>query len=138
MKAAILSSNHDELERLLSAGHDGGHDVFAERVRALSRLKRGEIGDALRVLRRVRHPPDASPSARCQSALALGIAYAAAARYEESLLEGLTALARAREGADPRGVHASLAFLARLYHAMARPEEASRLREAATDITIAQ
>jgi len=135
IKGAIMSSNHDELERLLSNGENG--DTFAERVRALSRLKRGEIGDALRVLRRVRHAPDASPQARCQTALALGIAYAASSRFEESLLEGLTALARAREAGDPRGIHASLAFLARLYHAMQRTEEAAQLREAATEITMA-
>ena len=134
LKGAIMSSNHDELERLLSNGENG--DTFAERVRALSRLKRGEIGDALRVLRRVRHAPDASAQARCQTALALGIAYAASSRFEESLLEGLTALARAREAGDPRGIHASLAFLARLYQAMQRTEEASQLREAATEITI--
>jgi hypothetical protein len=137
MKDAIMSSNHDELERLLASGESGNGDGFAERVRALSRLKRGEIGDALRVLRRVRHSPDAGPSARCQTALALGIAYAASSRFEESLLEGLTALARAREAGDPRGVHASLAFLARLYHAMSRTEEATQLREAAAEITIA-
>lgn len=137
MKEAIMSSNHDELERLLSSGESGNGDGFAERVRALSRLKRGEIGDALRVLRRVRHSPDAGPSARCQTALALGIAYAASSRFEESLLEGLTALARAREAGDPRGIHASLAFLARLYQAMSRTEEATQLREAAAEITIA-
>lgn len=137
VKAAIMGSDHEELERLLAVGHEATGDVFAERVRALSRLKRGEIGDALRVLRRVRHAPDASPSARCQTALSLGIAYAASSRFEESLLEGLTALARAREGGDPRGIHASLAFLARLYQGMARPEEASQLREAAAEITMA-
>ncbi len=136
IKAAIMSTNHDELERLLSTGQESSGEAFAERVRALSRLKRGEIGDALRVLRRVRHAPDASPSARCQTALSLGIAYAASSRFEESLLEGLTALARAREGGDPRGIHASLAFLARLYQGMARTEEAKQLREAAADITI--
>lgn len=135
IKGAIMTSNHDELERLLSSGENG--DTFAERVRALSRLKRGEIGDALRVLRRVRHAPDASAQARCQTSLALGIAYAASSRFEESLLEGLSALARAREAGDPRGIHASLAFLARLYHAMQRTEEASQLREAAAEITIA-
>jgi hypothetical protein len=136
IKAAIMSTNHDELERLLSTGQESSGEAFAERVRALSRLKRGEIGDALRVLRRVRHAPDASPSARCQTALSLGIAYAASSRFEESLLEGLTALARAREGGDPRGIHASLAFLARLYQGMARVEEAKQLREAAADITV--
>jgi len=85
----------------------------------------------------VRHSADVGPGTRSQSALALAIAYAAASRFEESLLEGLTALARAREAGHPRGEHACLTFLGRLYAMMSRPEEASRLREAAAGVTFA-
>lgn len=135
LRAALQSNQHDQLERLLASANVG--DVLAERVRAIARLRRGETGEALRGLRRVRHSADVGPGTRSQSALALAIAYAAASRFEESLLEGLTALARAREAGHPRGEHACLTFLGRLYAMMSRPEEASRLREAAAGVTFA-
>lgn len=134
LRVAVQAGQLEPLERLL-AGSVG--EVLAERVRALARLKRGETGEALRVLRRVRHPPDTGPGPRSQSALALAVAYAAAQRFEEALLEGLTALARSREAGHSRGEYACLTFLGRLYAMMARPEEAAQLREAAAGVTIA-
>ena len=135
LRAALQANQQDQLERLLSSAGVG--DVLAERVRAIARLRRGETGEALRGLRRVRHGPEVGAGTRSQSALALAIAYAAASRFEEALLEGLTALARAREAGHPRGEHACLTFLGRLYAMMSRPEEASRLREAAAGVTVA-
>jgi hypothetical protein len=97
-------------------------------MRAMARLGRGDIGDALRVLRRTRS--ELAPSdhrRRCQTSLALGLALSVAGRPQEALLEGMDALARARQIGDARGATACLAFLAKLYTSVQRPSEAERL-----------
>jgi hypothetical protein len=100
-------------------------------MRAMARLGRGDIGDALRVLRRTRSKLDSSDHRRrCQTSLALGVALSVAGRSEDALLEGLDALARARQVGDTRGVDACLAFLARLYAAVDRQADAAMLRQA--------
>ena len=68
-----------------------------------------------------------SPAVLCQACVALGVALAAADRVEEALLEGLEALARAREEDNERGATAALAFLAKTFHQAERPDEARRL-----------
>lgn len=52
---------------------------------------------------------------QCQAALALALAQQTAGRPDEALLEGLDALARAREARDSRAQAACLAFLAKLF-----------------------
>jgi hypothetical protein len=74
---------------------------------------------------------DASPRARCHASLALGVALAMAGRCDEALLEGMDALARAREGNDMKGTQACLAFLAKLYATTGRMQAADRLRNIA-------
>jgi hypothetical protein len=86
---------------------------LADRVR---RLARGEQGSA----------PAAT---RCQAALALAMTLAIAGRPEEALLEALDALARAREGQDPKAVGACMALLAKLYSSAGMTSEAASLRE---------
>jgi hypothetical protein len=61
----------------------------------------------------------APASARCHASLALGVALALAGRPDEALLEGMDALARAREAASARAETACLAFLRKLDPGMA-------------------
>src|SRR5260370_751216 len=98
-------------------------------MRAMARLGRGDIGDALRVLRRTRQQLDpADHRRRCQTSLALGVALSVAGRPQEALLEGMDALARARQIDDERGAQACLAFLAKLYTSVSREADGERLR----------
>lgn len=132
-KEALLGADTASLERWVdSLGATGEHPLLADRMRAMARLSRGEIGDALRVLKRARAslPKDAS-ALRCQTSLALGMALAVAGRSEEALLEGLDALSRARQAQDVRGTAACLAFLAKLFSSVDRAEDAARLRMSA-------
>ncbi len=107
----------------------GESAAFTGRMRAMEQLGRGDIGDALRVLRRTRAQLDPSDHRRrCQTSLALAVALSVAGRPQEALLEGLDALARARQVGDDRGAKACLAFLAKLYSSVSRDEEAELLR----------
>ncbi len=91
----------------------------------------GKIPEILR-LRALKSGADtASLAARCQASLGLGVALASAGRVEEALLEGLEALARAREEENERGLEACLAFLAKIFARVSRPDEARRLGMAA-------
>jgi hypothetical protein len=130
-KEALLGADMRALERwtegLRATGKPGR---FAERMQAMVRLARGDVGEALRVLRSVRAElhDGASAAQRCQASLALGFALAVANRPDEALLEALDALSRARESDDEKGAHACLAFLAKLYASVDRGEDAARLR----------
>src|SRR5262249_23838173 len=105
-KEALLGADTHALERwtegLRATGERGR---FAERMEAIVRLARGDVGEALRALRAARAELDASASAaqRCQASLALGFALAVAHRPDDALLEGLDALSRARESGDDKG-----------------------------------
>jgi hypothetical protein len=112
----------------------GEHDRLAERIEALARISRGQVGEALRSLRALRDDGNAngvSRATRAQTTLALGLALAAANRPDDALLEGLDALARAREGGDARAAGVCLAFLAKLYGRAQRKEDAGALAAAA-------
>ena len=128
-KEALLSADNAALERWVDGLKAAGESpMFTERMRALSKLGRGDIGDALRVLRRTRSSLDPSDhKQRCQTSLALGVALSVAGRPQEALLEGMDALARARHAEDEHGALACLAFLAKLYTAQGR-EEVETLR----------
>jgi hypothetical protein len=121
-KEALLSADNAALERWVDGLRAaGGSPTFTERLGALSRLGRGDIGDALRVLRRLRSGLDPKDHRlRCQTSLALGLALSVAGRQQEALLEGMDALARARHIDDDRGAQACLVFLAKLYSAAGR------------------
>ncbi len=128
-REAIRSADAKGLERAVEELQaKGAKPLLAERMRAIARIGRGEIGDALRVLRRTREalPPE-EHAARCQTSLALGVTLSVGGRPAEALLEGLDALARARESNDERGTRACLAFLAKLYASVGRIEDAARL-----------
>lgn len=132
-RRALLADDDGSLERLVDGLRAAGESpVLTERMRAMARLGRGDVGDALRALRRTRAELDPSDvRRRCQTSLALGIVLSVAGRPEEALLEGMDALARAREEGDAHGVRACLAFLAKLYASVARETDSGRLREAA-------
>ena len=123
-KEALLSADNAALERWVDGLTAAGESpMFTERLRALSRLGRGDIGDALRVLRHTRSSLDPTDhKQRCQTSLALGVALSVAGRPQEALLEGMDALARARHAEDEHGAIACLAFLAKLYTAQGREE----------------
>jgi hypothetical protein len=111
----------------------GEHDRLAERIEAIGRLTRGQVGEALRSLRSRRDEMTlASPAMRAQGSLALGLGLASANRPDEALLAGLDALARAREGGDARAAAACLAFLAKLYGRAQRKDDAAMLSAAAS------
>lgn len=131
-KDALLSADNAALERWVDGLRATGESpIFTERMRAMARLGRGDIGDALRVLRRTRSKLEPSDHRRrCQTSLAIGVALSAAGRPQEALLEGMDALARAKQTGDDQGSRACLAFLAKLYSSVQRHEEAEALRNA--------
>jgi hypothetical protein len=131
-KDALLAADNAALERWVDGLRAAGESpLFTERMLAMARLGRGDIGDALRVLRRTRAQVAAEDhKTRCQTSLALGVALSVAGRQQEALLEGLDALARARQAGDTHGANACLAFLAKLYTSVGQTEQAARLRAA--------
>ncbi|MCW5837603.1 MAG: hypothetical protein KIS78_34740, partial [Labilithrix sp.] len=130
-KEALLAADDASLERWVDGLRAAGESpAYTERMRAMAWLGRGDIGDALRVLRRSRAELDPKDHRRrCQASLALGVALSVAGRPEEALLEAMDALARARQTADERGAKACLAFLAKLYTSVSREAEATLLRD---------
>jgi hypothetical protein len=135
-KDALIGGDANSLEKwsegLMATGEK---DNFAERMRAMARLSSGRVGDALRALGTARKNADATtPTKRCQAALALAVGFAFAGRTDEALLEGLDALARAREGKDDRAARACLAFLAKLYTSVGRTADATHLSVAASHL----
>lgn len=127
---ALHAADNAALERWADGLEMTSESVaFTERMRAMEQLGRGDIGDALRALRKTLSQLDPNDHRRrCQTALALGVALSVAGRPQEALLEGLDALARARQVDDERGAKACLAFLAKLYSSVSRDEDADRLR----------
>jgi hypothetical protein len=105
-----------------------------DRVRALSQGEgRGDSGEVLSELRRARARAEGGPAvARCQAALALAMTLFIAGRLQESLLEGLDALARGREAHDAKAVAACQALLAKLYACAGYPDAAAQLKSEAT------
>ena len=95
------------------------------RLDAISALSKGAVAQALRVLREgVAAANQGPPAARSRALLAHAIGLAIAGRPTEALLEALGALARAREGAEPKGEQACARFLERLATAAGHPEAA--------------
>ena len=116
-RAALVSGNAQSLQRLSEGLRaTGEHDALADRMRAMARLSRGQIEDAIRALRHSRVGAMNEPAGvQCQASLALAFALATAGQPDDALLEGLDALARAREANDSRAQAACLAFLAKLF-----------------------
>lgn len=102
-----------------------GPSLRAERIEALAYLERGETGQALRLLRSAKErAQELGAGPRCRAALGYGVGLAAAGRASEALLEGLEALARAREAEDASGERACARFIARLTAGAGHDQEA--------------
>jgi hypothetical protein len=131
-REALVAGNAKNLQRLSEGLRaTGEHEVLADRMRAMARLSRGQVGEALRALRQTRMLSEAEPaSVRCQAALALAFALSLSGRPDDALLEGLDALARAREGEDRKAQGACLAFLAKLFTRVGDKNGAARITEA--------
>jgi len=87
-----------------------------ERVGALVELQRGKQADAVRTLRNACEQARTWPAIeRARSHLAYALGLAGTGRPLEALVEGLEALARAREAGDGKAEQACLSFLRRLY-----------------------
>ncbi|MGK3989806.1 hypothetical protein WME99_42580 [Sorangium sp. So ce136] len=124
-KQALVQGDLRTLERLVGElRRTGEHADLVERMSGLVSLGRGAKDDALRRFR-VAAEVEASPAQRARALLAYGVALAAAGRTEGALLEGLSALARAREADDRRGEQACARFLAQLAAATGH-EDAAR------------
>jgi hypothetical protein len=84
-------------------------------------------------LEQERHQAESKPPAeRCRASVALAMALAAVGRPEETLIEAIAALARAREADDPKAQAACYALLAKLYAAVGKIDAASELRTLAS------
>ncbi|XYH99017.1 hypothetical protein ACMHYB_04425 [Sorangium sp. So ce1128] len=124
-RQALVQGDRRTLERLVGElRRTGEHADLVERMSGLVSLGRGAKDDALRRFR-IAAEAEASPAQRARALLAYGVALAAAGRTEGALLEGLSALARAREAEDRRGEQACARFLAQLAAATGH-EEAAR------------
>ena len=128
-RRALVSGNVRALQQSSEALRaTGEHDALADRMRALARLSRGQIEEAIRALRQSRAVATSEPAAvQCQAALALAFALQTAGRPDEALLESLDALARAREACDSRAQAACLAFLAKLFARVGASNGARRI-----------
>ncbi|WP_438007864.1 hypothetical protein WME89_03580 [Sorangium sp. So ce321] len=124
-RQALVQGDLRTLERLVGElRRTGEHADLVERMSGLVSLGRGAKDDALRRFR-IAAEVEASPAQRARALLAYGVALAAAGRTEGALLEGLSALARAREAEDRRGEQACARFLAQLAAATGH-EDAAR------------
>ncbi len=123
---ALRHGDHAAMEVLASELRDEGtQHVVADRLEGMANLARGQVTEALRRLRSSKDgAKKLSPRDRSRAALALGVALASAGRATEALLEGLEALARAREAGDARGEQACARFLAQLSQASGHDEAA--------------
>jgi PleD family two-component response regulator len=111
---------------------DGSQAVIADRLEGMAHLARGQLSEALRRLEHAKESAAVlSAGDRSRAALALGVALATAGRGTEALLEGLEALARAREAGDTRGEIACARFLSQLSLAAGSPDAAERWAEVA-------
>lgn len=115
LSSALRRRDADSLQALARAAREQDANQAADRLEAIAELAEGKSGEALRKLRRAKDKAQSEdPSARCRAALALGLALAAAGRPYEAALEGIEAVARAREGSDERGERACARFLSQV------------------------
>lgn len=103
-----------------------------ERRQGMEALSKGDVVEALVALRRgVEKTMSAPPEERARALLAHSVALSAGGDEKEALLEGLEALARAREARDRRGEEACARFLATLTEKAGRGDLALTWRRVA-------
>ena len=113
---ALRQNDLSAIDQLVASLRASGEQPqLADRLEALSALARGEMGNALRLLRGANErAKKGDPQECCRAALGLAIGLAAAGREQDALLETLRALAKAREVKDPRGERACARMLSQL------------------------
>lgn len=106
-----------------------GAPSYADRIRALGRIKKGDLHEAIRLLRSARATIAAGDLAeRCRTSLALGFALLASGRPEEALLEASDALARAREKLDMRAENAAIGLITKIFEGSGRYADVRALK----------
>ncbi|NUP13472.1 MAG: hypothetical protein HOW73_46130 [Polyangiaceae bacterium] len=100
------------------------HADVVERLAGVLAMTRGAKEEGLRVLRRAAETEQREDK-RGRAVLAYAIGVAAAGRYDDALLEALSALAIARARGDRSGEKACARFLAQLSFSTGQPEAAS-------------
>lgn len=108
----------------------GEHPTLVERLQGFVSLTRGAKDDALRTLRKAAETEERL-TLRARARLAYAVALATAGRPESALLEGLRALATARETDDRTGEVACARFLSQVSQAAGHANAASRWEQAA-------
>lgn len=107
-----------------------GQSSGPERRHGMEALSKGDLAEALSALRKgVEKTKSAPPMERARAKLAHAVGLFASGREHEALLDGLDALARAREAEDARGEEACVRFLAKLCESVGKPELALKWRE---------
>ncbi len=110
----LRDGSSEEIEAWVEQGT--GSSRLVERVRALAELRQGKHADAVRTLRNAcEQARSLSAVERSRSHLAFAVGLAQATRPLEALIEGVEALARAREAGDTKAEDACVAFLRILY-----------------------
>jgi hypothetical protein len=95
-----------------------GRAQLAKRLEAIARLAHGEVDDGLDALQYgVSSAGDRDHAAQSRATLAYALGLAVAGRKNESLLQALDALAKARAAGDKTGESACACFLAQLARA---------------------
>ncbi len=114
--AALRRGDLQVVGELATQLRDESHnEPLAQRLEAMAYLRRGEVTEALRLLRQAKvRARGLDAEERCRAGLAFGVALSSAGRHGDALLEGLEALARAREVGDALGERACARFLAQL------------------------
>ncbi len=107
-----------------------GQSSGPERRHGIEALTKGDLAEALTALRKgVEKTQSAPPMELARAKLAHAVGLFANGRVHEALLEGLDALARAREAQDARGEEACARFLAKLSESVGERELALKWME---------
>jgi tetratricopeptide (TPR) repeat protein len=129
--SALLARDFDAVDRLLDIAVAEGHDQMAvDRFRAVALLTRGDLGDAIEALARVRRQDDAPDGAVARDEVARGLLSMARGRSVEGVRAALRALSMSRASGDLQGEAAALSTLALCYRALGRHDEAVRFDDA--------
>lgn len=127
LKRGDVPALDNALAELRSSGE---HPTLVERLQGFVSLTRGAKDDALRTLRKAADSEERL-TLRARARLAYAVALATAGRPESALLEGLRALATARETDDKTGEVACARFLSQVSQAAGHANAASRWEQAA-------
>lgn len=113
-RQALVRGDIESLDKALeNLKPTGAHSGVVERLQGILAVTRGEKLEGLRKLR-LAADGETRPEMKTRARLAYAVALGAAGRAEPALLEGLLALASAREVDDHQGAKACARFLSQL------------------------